>query len=100
MRHDGHVRHDGDPDLDADVVAWLTTDALPGRRIERTRTLSGGHRNHNLQLVTDTGEQFVLRRFLNGNTCAVEAALAARLAGVVPVAEVIAADPGGTAAGQ
>ncbi|MGW5701628.1 hypothetical protein [Amycolatopsis japonica] len=78
----------------------MTPHALPGRRIERTRTLSGGYRNHNLQLVTDNGEQFVLRRFLHGNTCATEAALTARLIGVAPVAEVIAADPQGTIAGQ
>jgi hypothetical protein len=45
----------------------------------------------------------VLRRYRRGGaarTCAIEAALAARLAATaVPAAEVIAADPGGTAAG-
>ncbi|MEO6087521.1 MAG: phosphotransferase [Umezawaea sp.] len=94
------MTHDVEPDLDAGIAAWLANHALPGRRIERTRTLTGGYRNHNLQLVTDNGEQFVLRRFLHGNTCAIEAALAARLTGVAPVAEVIAADPQGATAGQ
>lgn len=98
--HDGPVTDDGEPGLDAAVTAWLATDALPGRRIARSRTLAGGYRNHNLHLVTDTGEQFVLRRFRHGNTCAIEAALADRLAGVAPVAEVVAADPRGTAVGQ
>jgi aminoglycoside phosphotransferase (APT) family kinase protein len=42
----------------------------------------------------------VLRRYLERNTCAVEAALAGRLAGVVPVAEIVATDPDGTAAGE
>ncbi|TCO60944.1 phosphotransferase family protein [Actinocrispum wychmicini] len=93
------MTHDG-LDLDAGVVAWLTNGVLSGRRVNRTRTLSGGYRNHNVQVVTDTGEQFVVRRYLHGNTCAVEAALAARLAGVVPVAEVVAADPAGVVTGQ
>jgi aminoglycoside phosphotransferase (APT) family kinase protein len=94
------VTRDVEPALDAEVAAWLADHALPGRRIERARTLSGGYRNHNLQLVTDSGEQFVLRRFLHANTCAIEAALAARLTGVAPVAEVIATDPQGSTAGQ
>jgi aminoglycoside phosphotransferase (APT) family kinase protein len=42
----------------------------------------------------------VLRRYLQRNTCAVETALAGRLAGLVPVAEVVAADPDGSAAGE
>lgn len=94
------MTHDDAPGLDAEILAWLADHALPGRRIERTRTLLGGYRNNNLHLVTDTGEQFVLRRFQHGNTCAIEAALAARLARVVPVAEVVAADPQGATAGQ
>ncbi|MFE0026136.1 phosphotransferase family protein [Amycolatopsis sp. NPDC059021] len=85
--------------LPEELTAWIG-EVLPGRRIERTRTLRGGFRNHNLQLVTDDGEQYVLRRFTHRNTCGVEAALAVRLAGTVPVAEVVAADPDGTAAGQ
>ena len=75
---------------------------LPGRRITAAEPLGGGYRNENLRLVTDGGD-YVLRRYLRGDaarTCAIEAALAARLAaGAVPVAEVIAADPEGAAAG-
>lgn len=98
--HNCLVTHGSEPVLDGGVGEWLAKEALPGRRIERMRTLEGGYRNHNVQLVTDNGEQFVLRRFLHGNTCAIEAALMARLAGIAPVAEVIAADPQGTGAGQ
>jgi aminoglycoside phosphotransferase (APT) family kinase protein len=86
--------------VDAAVRGWLSRAALPGRDIERARSLAGGYRNDNILLVTGTGEQYVLRRYLHSNTCAVEAALAARLAGIVPVAEVVAADPDGTASGQ
>jgi fructokinase len=87
-------------ELDARITAWLADGALSGRRIEQAWTLSGGYRNHNVLLVTDTAEKYVLRRFLHGNTCAIEAALADRLMGVAPVAEVIAADPHGAMAGQ
>jgi aminoglycoside phosphotransferase (APT) family kinase protein len=41
-----------------------------------------------------------LRRYLRNNKCTLEAALARRLTGVVPVAEVIAADPTGATAGE
>ncbi|HET8659646.1 MAG TPA: phosphotransferase [Micromonosporaceae bacterium] len=86
--------------LDPDASAWLTGQALPGRRIVHTARLAGGYRNDNLLLVTDLGDRFVLRRYLHANACAIEAALAGRLAGSVPVAEVVAADPTGEAAGQ
>ena len=79
---------------------WLARDALPGRKIITVRTLTGGHRNDNTLLVTGTGDRYVLRRYLLGNTCAAEAALAARLAGAVPVPEVVAADPEGDVAGE
>nr|WP_225953873.1 phosphotransferase [Kibdelosporangium phytohabitans] len=62
--------------------------------------MSGGFRNHNVRLVTDIGEEYVLRRFLHDNTCAVETALAERLTGVVPVAEVLADDPDGALTGR
>jgi aminoglycoside phosphotransferase (APT) family kinase protein len=42
----------------------------------------------------------VLRRYLRTNSSAVEAALAARLSGIVPVAKVIAVDPSGEVAGE
>jgi aminoglycoside phosphotransferase (APT) family kinase protein len=86
--------------VDEAVRGWLARDALPGHDIERARSLAGGFSNDNLLLVTSTGEQYVLRRYLRHNSCAVEAALAARVAGIVPVAEVVAADPDGTASGQ
>lgn len=86
--------------LDAEVERWVTGQALPGRRILHAERLSGGYRNDNLLLVTSGGERYVLRRYLHGNACAVEAALAARLSGLVPIAEVVAADPSGEAAGQ
>jgi aminoglycoside phosphotransferase (APT) family kinase protein len=72
------------------VRAWL-----PGRRIERTERLSGGYSNENVLIVTDDHERYVLRTYLHANRCAFEAALAARLEGVVPVPEVVAADPSG-----
>jgi fructokinase len=82
------------------VHAWLARDALPGRRVVREEPLIGGYRNDNTLLVTDDGDRYVLRRYLDGAACAVEVALAWRLDGVVPVAPVVAADPDGTAAGQ
>lgn len=83
-----------------EVDAWLAGSALPGHRVVRVRPLAGGFRNDNLHLITDDGGEYVLRRYRQGNTCAVEAAVAARLAGVVPVAEVVAADPSGAVAGE
>jgi fructokinase len=77
---------------------WLATEA--GVRVARSQPLAGGYRNLNTLLVTDAGQRYVLRRYRHGNPCAVEAALAARLAGVVPVAEVVAADASGSAAGE
>jgi fructokinase len=78
---------------------WLLG-ALAGRRVVAARRLTGGYRNDNVLLTTADGVRAVLRRYRHGNRCAVEAALARRLAGVVPVAEVIAADPDGTIAGE
>jgi aminoglycoside phosphotransferase (APT) family kinase protein len=78
------------------VSGWLADVALPGVRIARVETLSGGYLNENLLLTTMTGDRYVLRRYLRPNaqrTCAVEAALARLLLGRVPVAEVIAAAP-------
>jgi Ser/Thr protein kinase RdoA (MazF antagonist) len=72
---------------------WLTRVALPGERVAGVRALTGGYSNENLLVTTAGGDAYVLRRYLRNNTCAVEAALAARLAGIVPVAQVVAADP-------
>jgi fructokinase len=78
---------------------WLLG-ALAGRRVVAARRLAGGYRNDNVLLTAADGVRVVLRRYRHGNRCAVEAALARRLAGVVPVAEVIAADPDGAVAGE
>lgn len=81
------------------VEQWLAR-ALPGQRVVRRQTLAGGYRNGNTLLVTDTGGRYVLRRYRRADACAVETALARRLAGVVPVAPVVAADVDGAAAGE
>jgi fructokinase len=89
-----------EPVTDPRIRAWLDR-ALDGQRIVAARPLAGGYRNDNVLLVTDAAEKYVLRRYLGGDihatrrTCGVEAALAVRLGGIVPVAEVIAADPAG-----
>lgn len=90
-------------DLDPRVVAWLADEALPGDRVVGNSVLSGGYMNENLLLVTETGRRYVLRRYLRPNgsdTCPLEAALARRVHGVVPVAEVLAVEPTGRVAGQ
>ena len=79
--------------LDGRLAGWLRHEALPGRRIVLTSPLSGGFRNDNLLLVDDVGDRFVLRQWPQANTCAMESALLWRLAGVVPVPSVVAADP-------
>jgi aminoglycoside phosphotransferase (APT) family kinase protein len=88
-------------------MAWLNR-ALPGQRITAMEPLGGGYSNENIRVITGRGS-YVLRRYRRGRagaggaarTCAVEAALAARLASAaVPVPEVIAADPDGHAAGE
>ena len=90
---------------DPGVRVWLAR-ALAGQRIVAVQQLAGGYRNDNVLLVTDAAEKYVLRRYrgedveATGRTCEVEAALAARLRGIVPVPEVIAADPAGSAAGE
>lgn len=75
---------------------WLESVALAGRTITATKRLPGGYRNNNLLLECADGARFVLRRYPGENRCAVEAALAGLLDGVVPVAPVVAADPEGT----
>ncbi|GAA2689724.1 phosphotransferase family protein [Actinoplanes palleronii] len=69
---------------------WVENTALPGHRVTTKRELTGGYSNHNVAFTTDTGDTYVLRRYLGDDAGAVEAALARRLAGVVPVPEVIA----------
>jgi aminoglycoside phosphotransferase (APT) family kinase protein len=91
--------------LEPPVLAWLGRE-LPGHRVVTAAPLSGGYSNDNTLVTTDRG-RYVLRRYRPragrdaGRTCAIEAALAARAAAAgVPVAEVIAADAAGRAAGQ
>jgi aminoglycoside phosphotransferase (APT) family kinase protein len=93
--------------LEPAAAAWVCR-VLPGHRITAAETLGGGYRNENIRVVTDGGS-YVLRRYsrsgadaaIAGRTCAVEAALAARLAATaVPAAEVIAADPAGAVVGE
>lgn len=73
---------------------WIETDALPGRRVAGIRPLHGGYSNENTLVTMDDGHEYVLRRFLGTDRVEVEAALAARLAGVVPVPEVVATGDG------
>jgi fructokinase len=91
--------------LEPPVLAWLSG-ALPGDRVAAAAPLSGGYGNENILVTTGRG-RCVLRRYRRGGsrdaarTCAVEAALASRLAGTpVPVPEVIAADPAGSVTGE
>jgi aminoglycoside phosphotransferase (APT) family kinase protein len=95
--------------LPAALTGWLAR-VLPGQRLTGVRRLSGGYSNENLLISTDAagtdavgtgaGGRFVLRRYLRANRSAVEAALAARLTGIVPVPAVVAADTDGTGAGE
>lgn len=102
------------------MTRWLGH-VLPGERVTAAVPLTGGYSNSNTRLVTAAGRSYVLRRYLAqdgpaqdgpvrdgpvrdvaaaGRTCAVEAALAGRLRGVAPVAEVVAADASGAQAGE
>nr|WP_219530594.1 phosphotransferase [Nonomuraea guangzhouensis] len=95
-----HPGMTGGEHVEEPIRRWLSRDALPGHKIQHAKALAGGYSNANTLLITDTGHQYVLRRYLDHNTCAVEAALVGRLAGIVPVADVIAADTDGSVAGQ
>jgi aminoglycoside phosphotransferase (APT) family kinase protein len=93
------------------VTRWLDR-VLPGERVLGAIPLTGGYSNSNTRLVTAAGRSYVLRRYLRAQDgparelaeaerrCAVEAALAERLRGVAPVAEVVAADTRGAEAGE
>jgi aminoglycoside phosphotransferase (APT) family kinase protein len=89
-----------DTHVPVSIRSWLTTVALPGRRIVAVRSLTGGYSNDNIAMTTGDGRAYALRRYRRTNACAVEAALAARLARVVPVAQLVAADPTGSSAGE
>jgi aminoglycoside phosphotransferase (APT) family kinase protein len=80
------------------IQDWVEKAA--GGQVAETRLLTGGYSNENTLVTIDNGSRYVLRRYLRRNSCAVEAALATRLTGVVPVPEVVAADPDGSEAGE
>ncbi|MGK5685175.1 phosphotransferase family protein [Actinoplanes sp. URMC 104] len=86
--------------MESAIKAWVEGVALAGLRVVETRTLTGGYSNDNTALTMDDGGRYVLRRYRGANRCRLETAIARRLAGVVPVAEVVAADPGGEVAGE
>jgi Ser/Thr protein kinase RdoA (MazF antagonist) len=91
-----------EPSIGPAVAAWLS-EVLAGHALAGTALLSGGYRNRNTLVATATGERFVLRQYLapdGGQAGVIEAALLARLAGRVPVAEVVAADLDGAATGR
>jgi Phosphotransferase enzyme family len=73
------------------ILGWLDQ-ALAGQKIMHAERLAGGYSNDNILIQAGAGRKFVLRRYARPGICAVEAALAGRLRGVVPVAEVVAAD--------
>jgi fructokinase len=79
------------------VREWLETAALAGKKLVRTQPLTGGYRNENLLVECSDGSRYVLRRYRGEARAEVEAALARRLSGLVPVAQVIAEAPGGGA---
>jgi aminoglycoside phosphotransferase (APT) family kinase protein len=86
--------------LEPRIGRWIEAVALPGRRVVAAHPLTGGYSNENVRVVMAGGDAYVLRRYLRSNSCALETALAARLAGVVPVPPVVAADPDGAGAGE
>jgi aminoglycoside phosphotransferase (APT) family kinase protein len=86
--------------LESPLRDWIEKVALPGATVTGARSLTGGYSNDNRLVTLADGREFVLRRYLGSNTCAVEAALAQRLAGTVGVPEVVAADPDGSEAGE
>jgi aminoglycoside phosphotransferase (APT) family kinase protein len=73
---------------------WVETVALPGVRISRATSLTGGYRNDNLLLEGDGG-RWVLRSYRGPGRADVEAALVAKVADLVPVPRVLAIDPEG-----
>src|SRR4029453_1320525 len=60
--------------LPAPIRSWLTTVALPGRRIVAVRALTGGYSNDNVVVTVTDGGEYVLRRYRRPYACAVEAA--------------------------
>lgn len=72
-----------------------------GAPIVAVRPLTGGYRNRNVAARTASGHRYVLRRYLDPAACAVESALAVRLAdSAVPVPRPVFADPAGALLGD
>jgi Phosphotransferase enzyme family len=87
------------------VLAWVHH-ALRGEQVIAAAHLPGGYTHENVAITTGSGS-YVLRRYRRDSgigsaarVCAIEVALARRLGSTaVPMAEVIAADETGAAAG-
>jgi aminoglycoside phosphotransferase (APT) family kinase protein len=90
--------------LEPVVLEWVNRVLHPEEVIGAER-LAGGYINENIAITTNSS-RYVLRRYRRSDAtadkiCAIEVALAQRLAGTaVPIAEVISADPAGAAAGE
>lgn len=87
--------------IEPPVAGWLGA-VLAGQALAGAAELSGGYRNRNTLISTAAGQRFVLRQYLQpdgGHAGAIEAAVLARLTGLVPVAEIVAADLDGSATG-
>ncbi|WP_235022856.1 hypothetical protein [Amycolatopsis alkalitolerans] len=76
------------PDLAADAARL----GLPP--VVATERLTGGYRDDNTRLDCADGSRYVLRRYSHGDRAEVEAALARLVSGAVPVASVVAVEPG------
>jgi Ser/Thr protein kinase RdoA (MazF antagonist) len=74
------------------IVAMDWVESVTGLTVVSSRELSGGYRNRNDLLVMSDGTRLVRRQYRSPDRCAVEAALAGRLRGLVP--EVVAASFG------
>jgi fructokinase len=89
---------DRSAELDAQTRAALTR-AL-GRPVRAATWLAGGYSTENWRLDLASGPPLVARRYHpERSMCAVEAALLGRLAGAVPVAEVVLVDSDGRLTG-
>lgn len=85
--------------IDPRTASWVAT-VLASDRVVHAERLHGGYTNDNTLLVTEHGARYVLRRYRLRNSCPIEAGLVNRVRGVVPIAEIVAADPHGDHAGE
>lgn len=99
---DGWERRHAHLTLDREAVRVLLEPAFPGCVVVEAEPLSGGLANTNYRvMLAGRDEPVVLRLYTRDETaCAREAALARLVAGRVPVAEVLYADPAGAVGGQ